>query len=133
VDTVELNRENLNPLIPRVRVSLSLCLLPRAHTYALLLPHQFTAPPRHHRATAGSPRRHRREPAPPPRRRERAAPPRAGQATAPARQLGTDRPGSPTPRSYSSIEGVSSFCSFLDSSTIKVSVLQYHSLQNLIL
>jgi hypothetical protein len=77
VDTVELNRENLNPLIPRACISLSLCLLPRAHTYALLLPHQFTAPPHHHRepappppgacaATAQSPRRHRPEPAPSP-------------------------------------------------------------------
>jgi hypothetical protein len=134
VDTVELNRENLNPLNPtRARLSLTLSPPTRPHVRALTNSPRHRRPgaraaagsPRRHRTTAGSPRRHRPEPAPPPtgaraataccspcrhrdqaapspRRRERAAPPRAGRAAAPARQLSTDRPGSPTPRSYSS-------------------------------
>jgi hypothetical protein len=93
VDTVELNPENLNPLIPRARVSLSPCIIPRAHTRSSLT----SARPSHRRATAGSPRRHRREPAPPP------SGARTVTATGPR-----CRPGSPTPRSYSSSTHTSS-------------------------
>jgi hypothetical protein len=93
VHTVELNHENLNPKIPRARLSLSPPVSSRPHTRAPLSP---SARPSHRRATTGSPRRLRatstgRAAATPPRA---APPPRAGLAVAPARQLGPNPPGS---------------------------------------
>jgi hypothetical protein len=75
VDTVELNRENLNPLNPtRARLSLTLSPPTRPHVRALTNSPRHRRPgaraaagsPHRHRTTAGSPRRHRPEPAPPP-------------------------------------------------------------------